>query len=82
MSRTIHGWKSITAALAVEDECPHVNTVQRWARRNVDPLPIIIDHLGVSVDSAALAAWVERQRRPLRFEDELRRLRAEKGIER
>ena len=67
----LYGWKDIANALTV-----HVHTAQRWARRNVDPLPVRVGHRGVYAIRAALVAWVERQDMPLQASDEINRLRA------
>jgi len=67
----LYGWKDIANALTV-----HIHTAQRWARRNVDPLPVRVGHRGVYALRAALVAWVERQDMPLQASDEINRLRA------
>jgi CMP-2-keto-3-deoxyoctulosonic acid synthetase len=67
----LYGWKDIANALGV-----HVHTAQRWARRNVDPLPVRVGHRGVYALRAAMVAWVERQDMPLQASDEINRLRA------
>jgi CMP-2-keto-3-deoxyoctulosonic acid synthetase len=71
----VYGWKDIANALGV-----HVHTAQRWARRNVDPLPVRVGHRGVYALRAAMLAWVERQDMPLQASDELNRLRALLGV--
>ena len=67
----IEGWKGIASYVRA-----HVNTVQRWARRNMDPLPVREGHLGVYSLKSALDAWMHRQDRPLQAADEIRTLRA------
>ena len=66
------GWKAIAVALGCS-----VHTAQRWARRNEDPLPVRENHNGMYSIKAALAAWCDRQDKPLQVADELRSLRAE-----
>lgn len=66
------GWKDIAATLEV-----HPNTAQRWARQNVDPLPVRTNHRGVYAWVSALRSWIDRQDKSLQAEEELRALRAE-----
>lgn len=72
----VEGWKRIAEILEV-----HPNTAQRWARQNVDPLPVRVNAKGVYAWVAALRSWVDRQDKSLQAEEELRALRAEvKGL--
>lgn len=52
-----------------------VNTIKRWFRRAVDPLPLRHDHNGWYIWSNEAASWVSRQDLPGQAYDELLRLR-------
>jgi hypothetical protein len=71
-SPVVEGWKAIAEVLGV-----HVNTAQRYARQNVDPLPVRVSHRGVYARRAALQDWIDRHDMSLQADEELRRLRAE-----
>lgn len=72
MSDRIEGWKAIAYALGVSRE----QTAFTWARRNVDPLPVRIGHRGVYALRGALESWVDRQDRPIQYNDQVRTLKA------
>ena len=68
----VEGWKDIGKEAGI-----HANTAQKWARRARDPLPVRINHKGVYAWRSAIAAWCQRQDKPLQADDEIRTLRAE-----
>ncbi len=66
----LRGWKEIASYLHAE-----VRSVQRWATRDRDPLPVAHDHLGVVASRSALDRWKWDQLVPYRVHVELERVR-------
>lgn len=57
MGEPIRQWKDIATHLGVS-----VDTAQDYASRNVDPLPVFVDHRGVHIDPSVMRDWIDRQR--------------------
>jgi len=70
-SSKLRGWKEIADYLHAD-----VRSVQRWATRAIDPLPIAHDHLGVVAVRSALDRWRWDQLVPYRVHVERVRARA------
>lgn len=64
-SKGLQGWRAIAAYVAARTGFTvNVDSVQRWARRAKDPLPVKrwgLDRPRVVADRAALDAWITRQ---------------------
>lgn len=69
-SSKLRGWKEIADHLHAD-----VRSVQRWATRAVDPLPVAHDHLGVVATRSALDRWKWDQLVPYRVHVERVRAR-------
>lgn len=67
----LRGWKEIAAYLHAGEDA-----AQRWASRDVDPLPVSHDHLGVVATRSALDRWKWDQLVPYRVHVEQSRARS------
>ncbi len=56
----VFGWTSIAKTLALTER-----TARRYAKRNVDPLPVYVYGRQIIADSGALKAWMRRNTVPL-----------------
>lgn len=52
---TVHGWDAIASVLGIE-----VRAAQDRAKRNLDPLPVRVNHKGPWAYVSALRDWVHR----------------------